>query len=210
MGFGAAWPHLRGRLGDSDDATGGSGLQLSHVAVDLESGDDARLKIYVRSRSVAALAGLYGPVDDVIPTIETVLGGPAPTTLPRPGFVVLHHTARSPSAPARTVLNLHVPSLCATDRLAHDGIVRLLGRHHLDPTTYRRAVDGLARARYFGTNPYRPAGDDPLAGQVGLHSYVSFQREPGGARITTYFAPRAYAARFGWGAVDPTDPWGDA
>jgi hypothetical protein len=46
-----------------------------------------------------------------------------------------------------------------------------------------------------------------LAGQVGLHSYISFQREPEGARVTTYFAPRAYAARFGWGAVEPTRTW---
>ena len=47
----------------------------------------------------------------------------------------------------------------------------------------------------------------PLAKESGLHGWVSLQRERGAPRITTYFHPRVYRARYGPLAPDLARCW---
>jgi len=108
------------------------------------------------------------------------------------------------------VLNVHVPAWCGDDRRAADRIGALLDRHGLDAATHRRALDALGRDSYLGAGPFRPDDPDPLAGQLRLQSWVSFQREPAGPRVTAYVGLRAHAARWGWGADDPDTMWAPA
>ena len=208
LGFGDSWPVIASLL---DEAA------PSHVSIDLDGSAGARFKVYLRVRDVGAAARAYGlgsraQPDDVIRFVGALAGrevGPE-DRLPRPGSVVLHHTDTAATTPERTVLNLHVPSLCGDDRTALDRIGPLLAAHGLAADRHADALAALARDSFMGTSPFRAAGPDPLGGQSRLQSYMSFQREPEGARLTAYVGLRAFAARFGWRADDPDTMWPSA
>lgn len=203
LGFGPAWGLTSSCL---DRAS------LSHLSLDLTASSSARLKIYLRVRDANTAEALYAlgarsQADDATMMIETLTGD---GQLRWPAYVVFHFTDPTQDRPVRTVLNLHVPSACGDDTVASERIRALLRQYDLDPGSYARAIDALAQVQYVGASPFRPLGHGPLAGQRGLHSYVSFQRADDGPRLTVYLGLRAFAARFGWLAVEPARTWPSA
>jgi len=177
-------------------------LDLPLVAVDLEPVDRARVKLYLRSPSLATLEVIGSLCDppcdaDYRPFVRGLYGV---ERLARPPFVALHLAASGDLPPARAVLSLPVFEMGDAAASASDRIASLLSSHGLDDAAYRRCVDRLG--------DIRPADVPDVLGPYGLHSWVSFQREAdGGPRITVYFRLRAYAHRFGWLAADPVRTW---
>jgi hypothetical protein len=77
--------------------------------------------------------------------------------------------------------------------VAYARIRALLAALGLETATYERCVRALATR--------------PLPEEEGLHGWVSLQREQGQQRLTTYFHPRLYRARYGPLALDPPRCW---
>ena len=93
----------------------------------------------------------------------------------------------------RAALQIPLVPYVANDRIALDRIRRFLGAMGLPGATYARCVAALR------------AG--PLGASRGLHSWVALQRESGAPRVTTYFNPRIYHARYGFIGLDPLRAW---
>jgi hypothetical protein len=200
LGFGPAWDLTYPCL---DRAP------LSHLSLDLTASSSARLKIYLRVRDAETAEALYvlgarSQVGDATTMIKTLTGD---GQLRWPAYVVFHFTEPAQDRPVRSVLNIHVPSACGDDMVASERIRALLRQCDLDPGPYACAIEALATVQYVGDSPFRPPGRGRLAGQRGLHSYVSFQRAADGPRLTVYLGLRAFAARFGWLAVEPVRTW---
>lgn len=189
MGLGPAWSRLAPEL---------AGVPVELIALDLEDGPDARVKLYARPRSgVEEVERIAGLADGAVPgapvgLLRSLTGG---TRVRRPVFVVLHLLAGSP-APVRSVVDVPIPGHVGSDEAAVEAIGRLLESEGLDAEAYRRVAGGFA-----------DACPSPVSG---LHSYVSLQSERNRSRVTTYFNSRAFAPRFGWLAVDPMTTWPSA
>jgi DMATS type aromatic prenyltransferase len=188
LGFGSSWPAVEGAL-----AAGGA---PSHVSFDL-GGERPRLKVYLRHEQ-DALTSVLDVARQVSPTAATDFAtvcdeicGDRALLGRRPPFTTLYFHPGA-DAPARVALHLPVQSYVPDDRLASSRIRSLLESFALDPSAYDRAVDALS-------------GQSPLT--RGINSYVGFQRDESGPRVTTYFGARLYAGRHGWLARAPGRVW---
>lgn len=183
--------------------------RVTLISVDLSRGSAPRFKVYVRrwhatpdELTDAYMRGEHAREQD-IPAFTRLLTGSEGSLARRPVFMTYHLT-KTNALPSRVVLSLPMFPYCAHDGVARDRILRLLDHFAIDPKPYltvHRAVCGVGVVQGPST--------------VGSHSYVSFQREATGARVTTYFCPLLYAPRHGLLALDPqknfwADPTGEA
>jgi len=183
-------------------------VNLALIAFDLEPADRARVKLYVRSSSLDVL----GAVADLCETPGSadhrpfVVGLYGSEVLGRQPWLAVHLAAAAHASvgqitrPTRAVLSLPVYESETARPSTAERIAALLAAHDLDAAAYDRAVAALAAIR--------PAGVPTVIGSYGMHSWVSFQREPDGhPRITVYFRLRAFAPRYGWLGTDPIRTW---
>jgi hypothetical protein len=194
LGFGRAIQGLLKLLHDDD--------MITHLAIDLVTAEQARLKVYARhfraapadfdqrAEEVGAGAGLhFADVCEVICPCADVLSQ-------RPVMTCYHLTAADPAAPAGMTLYLPLYPYAPTDRVASERIAALLSQAGFGASTYRRIADDLI-ARRGGTCD-------------GLHTYVAYKRSAGGShgdQVTTYFNPSLFQPRFGRLALDPDRFW---
>ncbi len=158
-----------------------------YLALDLDEGAEARVKIYLFHRwadaAVLERAAGFGQEDQtglatrmlatLAPDRRVLEGRPAATCY---GF-------RGQAAePAEVNLYLPVCGYAHDDAQVRDRVLAFLGGEGLDTRPYTRALRALA-AR-------------PLAAGIGIHSYVAASVRRGGLRSTVYLSPelrRAHA-----------------
>ena len=164
----------------------------SHVSIDLGV-EQPRLKVYLRHDQDAArsIRSTRSTADDFVAVCDAV-GADAGVLGRRPPFTTLYFTAPHDEVPTRTALHLPVQTYVPDDDTASTRIQALLESFELDPTAYGHAHGALASQ----------SGLDR-----GLNSYLGFQRDDSGPRVTTYFGARLYTARYGWPARAPGRTW---
>ena len=170
---------------------------IVHCSLDLAAGADARVKLYARVRSREEMAALYRLGRSAEPGdvgwLCELLDVAEPWS--RPGFCVLHLVDPDDDHPARTAVNLSA-DLLGDDEHAEQRITALHLDRGVDPSPYRAVLAHLAAS-------------DPAGGVLrqGRHSYLSYQRQHGAARLTIYLGARAYLARHGRLSVNPARSW---
>jgi DMATS type aromatic prenyltransferase len=191
LGLGAAWTAIAAVLTPYD--------QLVFFSLDLSPQLGARAKVYVRHRGATvadlertASAAAEYQVGDARALCQAIVGEPEPD-LYRPPLTTLYCAPDQPERPQRAALQLPLYPYAPDDAVAYERIRGCLVEHGLDPERYERCVRALAPGS--------------LAEESGLHGWVSLQREHGRPRITTYFHPRVYRARYGPLALDPARCW---
>ena len=189
LGFGSAWAAV--------EAAAAGGATPSHVSLDL-GGEGSRVKVYLRHAGDAArslldvprgvsttAAGDFAVVWAVMCGDDSLLGS-------RPPFTTLYFTDPEAGTPERVALHLPVQSYLPDDAVASSRIRSLLQSFALDTSGYDRAFAALSAESLLTR---------------GLNSYVGFQRDQSGPRVTTYFGARLYAERHGWAARAPSRVW---
>ena len=188
LGFESAWAAV--------EAAAAGGATPSHVSLDL--GGESRVKVYLRH--VGEAAGSLVAVPRQVSTtaagdfaaVCAVLGGDDSLAGARPPFTTLYFADPEAGTPERVALHLPVQSYVPDDTIASSRIRSLLQAFALDTDGYERAFAALAAESLLTR---------------GLNSYVGFQRDQSGPRITTYFGARLYAERHGWPARAPSRVW---
>jgi hypothetical protein len=191
LGLGAAWTAISAVLQPQD--------QLVFLSLDLSPQLGARAKVYVRHRGAtvadlertASAAAEYHAGD--ARALCLAIGGEPEPDLYRPPVTTLYCAPDHPERPQRAALHLPLYPYAPNDAVAYERIRACLANHGLDVQLYERCVRALAPGS--------------LAEESGLHGWVSLQREHGRPRITTYFHPRMYRARYGPLALDPARCW---
>ncbi|HET9955219.1 MAG TPA: tryptophan dimethylallyltransferase family protein [Polyangiaceae bacterium] len=208
LGLLGSWRRIAATLRPRDSLIG--------LSVDVVPELGARLKLYVRHREptlqdlerASSLADEYVP-GDVTRFVAAMLGVsaeqlPSGVVLRRPPVSTYNlsagqhgsepHGSEQHGAVPRVTFHIPVFPFCVeNDGMARDRIVKLLHDHRLSSDVYERCLGALANRDLYA--------------EQGIHSYVSFQREDGHARITTYFCPRMYRHTYGPLALDPGFPW---
>jgi hypothetical protein len=189
LGFRSGWAAVA--------AATAAGATPSHVSLDL-GGDGSRVKVYLRHSAEAVrslvdvprqlsstAAGDFAAVCAVMCGDDSLLGT-------RPPFTTLYFTDPAAGTPERVALHLPVQSYVPDDVVASSRIRSLLQAFALDTDGYDLAVEALAAESLLTR---------------GLNSYLGFQRDESGPRVTTYFGARLYAERHGWPARAPSHVW---
>jgi DMATS type aromatic prenyltransferase len=191
LGLGRAWPRIAAVLQPN--------VQVMFFALDLSDGVEPRVKVYLRYRgaTVDELERAAGVAEDYAAgdaraLCRAITGSPTPR-LARAVLVALHLRRDDPARIARSALQVPVYPHATSDAVACRRVRALLRAHDLPVTTYEACLDALS-AR-------------PRAEEVGIHSWLSFQREGGAPRITVYFSPRLYLARYGPLSLEPPRCW---
>lgn len=155
--------------------------ELVYFSLDLAAHDRARVKAYVRHHYATAddlekVIGTRGGVapGEVTSFLETVLGSTGPYKA-RPIVSCWSFSEGKTGA----TLYAPVAYYVRDDAEARDRVHRWANVIGTDVTRYDRCIASFARR--------------PLDQGVGMHSYVSWKREGGNPKLTTYFAPEAYA-----------------
>jgi DMATS type aromatic prenyltransferase len=190
LGVGVACRALRRRIP--------AHARIMLLSIDLADAGRSRFKAYVRyfGASVHELASAYEAGRTALPGdvgtfIDTMTGGKT-ALCERPVFVT-YHLEPDRQEPMHVVLAVPVFPYSPDDVVARQRVLDLLARFEICSEPYRAALATFSQSA-------QPT--------VGLHSYVSLQRETQGARITTYFSPLLYARRYGFQALSPqTDFW---
>jgi hypothetical protein len=174
-------------------------MDLPLVAFDLEPMTRARVKLYLRARSLEDYERIgemcaIPCAADFRPTTIAMYGQALVT---RPPFIAVHLDAAKSgivNPPTRAVYSLPVlegsGATSSTDKIAG-----FLDHHHLDAQGFRRAIHELTKVT--------PQGPTRNHWPFALPSWLSIQREADGSpRVTVYFRLRAFAARYGWLSAD--------
>ena len=191
LGLAAAWSSVSSAI-----ACGGV---PSHVSFDLK-GSGSRIKIYLRHehanpRALAEVAQMESAeaARDVVNVCAILCRDDALLNRRAP-FTTLYFSSDQQHL-TRVALHLPVQSYVPADFQAGDRIRSLLNAFALDTGGYERARDALSQLSQLSS---------------GLHSYVGFQRDDLGPRVTNYFGARLYADRLGWLARAPSTIWPSA
>jgi hypothetical protein len=175
------------------------GAAPSHLSFDLGlDGKAPRLKVYMRHegtdlRSLTRTIGLVsGTAADDFARVCAAISDDVAILRRRSPFTTLYFTDLGADRPARVALHLPVQTYVPEDAEASHRVRTLFDSFELDPSGYQRAYTLLSAERRISE---------------GLHSYVGFQRDDAGPRVTTYFGARVYAARRGWAARAPVRTW---
>jgi hypothetical protein len=189
LGHMDAWLQVASSMREHDE--------LQFFSLDLDSSDQARSKIYLRHRfcTPADLEHALAVVNDSIPGDATtfsraLLGRVA--VLPRPALT-MYTFIPGRGLPKQPAIHLAVFPYGGSDAAMRDRISSLLTGYGLPTKTYLRCLDALAVR--------------PLQDEIGIHNYVSFQRQNGMPRITVYLSPRIYLYRLGAIGFDPKIAW---
>ncbi len=191
LGLGAAWDAIAAVLRPPD--------QLAFFSLDLSPQLGARVKLYVRHRGtaaadlerVASCTAEYVP-GDALALAQAICGAREPD-LRRAVITTLYCVPESRDRPQRAGLQMPLYPYVQHDGAARERIVALLATHGLSSAPYRRCLAALATR--------------PLHEEMGIHGWVSLQREQGAPRVTAYFQPRMYLARYGPLSLDPPRFW---
>ena len=183
LDLGAAYPRFLREAG----ARGRSLDELVYFSLDLVDPARARVKVYLRHHEATAadvervLAGLGGVgAGEIREFCMAILGSEGPY-LARPlvsCWSFSTATSTEPCRPGGGTLYVPVAYYAQHDEEARLRVGAWLDRVALARDVYDAAVRTFARR--------------PLEAGVGLHSYVSFKRERGAPKLTTYLAPEAY------------------
>jgi hypothetical protein len=184
----AGWEPVARALRPSDE--------LLFVGLDLLPADRRRFKVYVRPRSEGAddlerLCSLAPGhrAGDARAFFERTAG----TSSGRPPVVALHFCGDQ-AEPVRAVPQIALSDSSFDNLGTRDKVRTLLADYGLPHDQYCESVDALL-ARSTAAH--------------GLHSWISWQQDHRGPRITVYFNPCAYLARYGPIAVAPTRTWSE-
>ena len=162
------------------------GEELRYFALDLESRESARAKVYLYLEDVtaddlerlAASRSDYQP-GEVTAFCQAMTGSKGPY-LTRPPCVYVGFRGSS-SVPSDVTVQIPIGHYVSDDRVARDRIRGYLRSRGLETTTYERALDAIA--------------ERPLEEGAGLHTYVSLRTATDPVRVTAYFAADLYASR---------------
>jgi pyrroloquinoline quinone (PQQ) biosynthesis protein C len=195
LGFGGAWPALSRYL----LARGSMQDELTYVSLDLSPSEGARLKIYVRHHHArasdlerAAHACPTYVAGDVTRFLETLASRGDETFEGRGLFTCLSFVRERGQRASGVTFHFPINGYAADDAVIGARVVALLGELGIDPGPYRATIDAVASR--------------PLAGGVGVHSYVSFRRDGRDPRITVYLPAEAYAPGMVAAPNGPTPP----
>lgn len=193
LGFGHASDGLL-KLLNSDDV-------ITHLAIDLVSAAQARVKVYARhfraapvdfdrrAEAIGAKGGLdFADVCEVICRSADVLWQ-------RPVMTCYHLTTADLTTPAAMTLYLPLYPHASSDQVAAERITALLSQAGFGTSIYRSIADRLIAAS---------------RGSVGIHTYVGYKRIAGArgeGLVTTYFSPSLFQPRYGRLALDPDHFW---
>ena len=177
LGLAAVYPRLMAegcRRGPLDE--------LVYFSLDLSASEQARVKVYFRHHAARAaelerVIGGFGGIapGEISDFCAAMLGDEGPYA-PRP--LVSCWTFAGGTEPTGATLYAPIAYYARDDQEAQARIDRWLARHDLDGAHYDRCIAAFARR--------------PLSDGVGMHSYVSFKRDAGKAKVTCYLAPEAY------------------
>jgi DMATS type aromatic prenyltransferase len=180
LGFARSWERVRDQLA----RTGPRRDDVAILSMDLHSGPDARVKLYIRNnhasvRDIEAMARLAHrrELADVGDFYYSLVGHGGPYTNKPP---ITEFTFLDPNAPEPEQITLEFPigSYVANDEVARQCIVRCLRRFGLPTDRYERATSALALR--------------PLADGTGMHAHVTLRRDGHEPRIGIYWATEAY------------------
>jgi DMATS type aromatic prenyltransferase len=179
FGLQRAWQRLRAtalRRGSSLD-------ELKYFALDLSSGPEARIKIYVRHHEAAlndlelaasAAAG-YHPGEAL--EFAHAMRGNAERLHARAGFTCHSFTSQDDDCPTATTVYVPVCAYARDDAAVTRRIHDYLVAQALDPAAYDAIMGGFA-------NRALDAG-------VGMQSWAAFRRHGAQSRLTVYLATEA-------------------
>ncbi|TYO68385.1 hypothetical protein FXV83_00705 [Bradyrhizobium hipponense] len=193
LGFGHASDGLLKLLNSND--------VITHLAIDLVSAAQARVKVYARhfraapaefdrrAEAIGAKGGLdFADVCEVISRSADVLWQ-------RPVMTCYHLTAADLTRPAGMTLYLPLYPYASSDHVAAERITELLSQAGFGVPIYRSIAGRLV------------AG---CRGTVGVHTYVGYKRVAGardGGQVTAYFSPSLFQRQYGRLALDPDHFW---
>jgi hypothetical protein len=196
LGFGHASDRLL-KLLNGDDV-------ITHLAIDLVSAAQARVKVYARhfraapvefdrrAEAIGANTGLdFADVCEVICRSADLLWQ-------RPVVTCYHLTAADLTRPAGMTLYLPLYPYASSDHVAAERITALLSQAGFGAPVYRSIADRLIAGR---------------RGAVGIHTYVGYKRIAGardGGQVTAYFSPSLFQPQHGRLALDPDHFWPSA
>ena len=180
LGFARAWPALADLL----SVRGAHADEFVYLSMDLESTEDARIKVYFRHHA-ATLEHLEA-VASIIPTVKpgevsrfcTLLTDSTGPFLARPIITCFSLTNPHHAHPSAGTLYLPIGSYVKDDAQARERNRACLAHYGLDVETYDRILKEL---------PARP-----LDAGVGMHVYTSLRIGIPKPRVTLYFGPEAY------------------
>lgn len=177
LGLAAAYPRLLREAGRRDLLD-----ELVYFSLDLADHERARVKVYFRHHRATAddVERALAPAGSTAPGeirafCAAMLGDLGPY-LPRP--LVSCWAFAGNSEPSGATLYAPIAYYVHDDAEARRRVLRWMDQSGIAPDGYDRALSAFARR--------------PLDAGVGMHSYVSFKRDSGGPRLTTYLAPEAY------------------
>jgi hypothetical protein len=174
---------------------------ITHLAIDLVSATQARVKIYTRLFRAAPLdfdrraeaIGAEGGLD--FADVCEVICRSADVLWQRPVMTCYHLTAADLTRPAGMTLYLPLYPYASSDHVATERITALLSQAGFGAPIYRKIADRLV------------AG---CRGTVGIHTYVGYKRlagARGAGQVTAYFNPSLFQAQYGRLALDPGHFW---
>ncbi len=182
LGFPGAWPTVSRSL----LRRGPEWDELNYLALDLSESPDARVKVYARHfgcsvtdlEAVASASRSYDPGDLkaflglVAPDAENdVFEGRSPCTC-------YSFVGGQGDIPVAATTHFPINSYAPNDGAVRHRVLACLERFGIASDSYARSIGAFAN---------RPLDED-----MGMHSYVSFRRYRGEARLTTYLAVEAY------------------
>jgi hypothetical protein len=191
LGLGGVWPAIAAVVRPQD--------QLVFLSLDLTPQLGARVKVYVRHRDAtvddlertASVAAEYVPGDGG--TLLRTLTDETEPIIHRPPLTTFYCAPDPADRPQRAALQVPLYPYVPNDAVASQRIRACLTAYGLESATYDRCVDALAPRS--------------LHDEVGMHGWISLQRERGAPRVTVYFQPRMYLARYGPLSLDPPRCW---
>jgi hypothetical protein len=190
IGLLPSWVSLKRHLQD--------GGTLHCLSLDLTSGVDACVKVYVRFPA-PTLDRLSRVLEAVDPDLARHINGFAAAVfgrslnqLPRPALVAYNLRPGS-CEPGRLICQLASFPFAGTDLEVSDRVARFMDHSGLEAQPYRQAVRAMSE------------GLDHC--DKGIHNYVSLQRDEAALRVTIYLCPRVYLERYGAIGYDPRVAW---
>ncbi len=176
-------PEALAGLEDSALRRGSERDEVKYFALDLSSGSEARVKVYVRHHGAtpeeleraASTARSYTP-GEVLDFVQAMTAGDAPLQARAP-FTCSAFTSGEDPRPAATTVYVPVCAYARDDEAAARRILRYMRQRRLDPAPYEALLRGFANR--------------PLETGVGMQSWFALRRHHGEARFTVYLATEA-------------------